>query len=204
MQNINVLGAGDFEFAIPNMPTPKGITIDATAVDNEMGTSDEEYSGGAVGVALDGVIIFAAMGGARRRPGRRAVHVRPLRGASGGDGLPLSFQHARSARGARGPRLRELVDAGVGVGRALRDHVRRHAGDGLHRARRQRRRATPTSTRRTGTSTTSPTGLRCTSRCGTTRTCARAHGRTTRSSPRWPTTTRAFAPRWGRHSSGRA
>ena len=61
MQNRNVIGAGDYEFIIPDAPVAKGITIDASMVDNEMGTNAEEYTGGSVGVALDGVIIFAAM-----------------------------------------------------------------------------------------------------------------------------------------------
>ena len=46
---------------VPANPVAKGITIDASNVDNSMGTSDDEYSGGPVGVTLNGVVIFAAM-----------------------------------------------------------------------------------------------------------------------------------------------
>jgi hypothetical protein len=42
-------------------PVAKGITIDATLVDNTMDTSDEEYDGGGQGIALNGVLAFAAM-----------------------------------------------------------------------------------------------------------------------------------------------
>lgn len=60
-QNPNTLAAGNTSLTIPSSPVAKGITIDTSIVDNEMGTSDEEYSGGPVGVALNGVVIFAAM-----------------------------------------------------------------------------------------------------------------------------------------------
>lgn len=60
-KNPNELAAGNYTIVIPDAPVAKGITIDASIVDNSMGTSDEEYSGGPVGVALDGVVIFAAM-----------------------------------------------------------------------------------------------------------------------------------------------
>jgi len=60
-QNPNEIGVTNFSVTIANNPVPKGITIDASLVDNAMNTSNEEYSGGPVGVALDGVVIFAAM-----------------------------------------------------------------------------------------------------------------------------------------------
>jgi hypothetical protein len=60
-QNPNVLAAGDYRIVIPDEPVAKGITIDAGMIDNMMMTSPEEYAGGPQGVALDGVIVFAAM-----------------------------------------------------------------------------------------------------------------------------------------------
>lgn len=63
-KNPNELAAGNFELEIPDAPVAKGITIDDAMVDNSMGTSPEEYGGGPVGVALDGVVIFAAMAAA--------------------------------------------------------------------------------------------------------------------------------------------
>lgn len=60
-ENPNTLAAGSYTLEIPSEPVPKGITIDAGMVDNTMMTSPEEYSGGPVGIALDGVVIFAAM-----------------------------------------------------------------------------------------------------------------------------------------------
>ena len=42
-------------------PVAKGITITGALVDNRMNTSGEEYSGGPVGISLNGVVIFAAM-----------------------------------------------------------------------------------------------------------------------------------------------
>ncbi len=62
-QNPNELAAGNYELVIPDAPVAKGITIDAAMIDNTMMTSAEEYNGGPVGVALDGVVIFAAMAG---------------------------------------------------------------------------------------------------------------------------------------------
>jgi hypothetical protein len=62
-KNPNELAALDFQLVIPDAPVAKGITIDAAIIDNTMGTSDEEYGGGPIGVALDGVVIFAAMAG---------------------------------------------------------------------------------------------------------------------------------------------
>jgi hypothetical protein len=60
-QNPNELGASNFSMTVPANPVAKGITIDASNVDNAMNTSDDEYSGGPVGIALNGVAIFAAM-----------------------------------------------------------------------------------------------------------------------------------------------
>jgi hypothetical protein len=60
-QNPNQLAIQDFVMTVPMAPVPKGITIDQAMVDNEMGTSDQEYPGGPQGIALNGVIIFGAM-----------------------------------------------------------------------------------------------------------------------------------------------
>ncbi|MGB0590632.1 MAG: hypothetical protein ACPGU1_13220 [Myxococcota bacterium] len=60
-KNPNELSAINFSMTVPANPVAKGITIDASMVDNTMNTSDDEYSGGPVGVALNGVVIFAAM-----------------------------------------------------------------------------------------------------------------------------------------------
>ena len=60
-QNPNTLDVQDFGMTVPVDPTPKGITIDTSLVDNTMDTSDEEYDGGGQGIALNGVLAFAAM-----------------------------------------------------------------------------------------------------------------------------------------------
>jgi hypothetical protein len=60
-QNPGTIAAQDFEINIPANPVAKGITINAAMVDNTMNTNTNEYSGGGVGVALNGVLIFAAM-----------------------------------------------------------------------------------------------------------------------------------------------
>jgi hypothetical protein len=60
-RNPNQLDVQNYEMEVPVDPTPKGITIDASLVDNTMGTSNEEYGGGPQGIALNGVIAFAAM-----------------------------------------------------------------------------------------------------------------------------------------------
>ena len=60
-KNPGEIAAIDYSMTIPANPVPKGITIDASMVDNMMGTSDEEYAASTVGIALNGVAIFAAM-----------------------------------------------------------------------------------------------------------------------------------------------
>ncbi len=62
-QNINTLDTATFSFTIPADPVPQGsgLVIDASLVDTTMGTSNYEYSGGPVGMALNGVAMFAAM-----------------------------------------------------------------------------------------------------------------------------------------------
>ncbi|MFT5679938.1 MAG: hypothetical protein ACI8RZ_000843 [Myxococcota bacterium] len=60
-QNPNTIGSQNFEITFPADPVAKGISIDASLVDNEMNTSDEEYGGGGQGITLNGVIAFAAM-----------------------------------------------------------------------------------------------------------------------------------------------
>lgn len=65
-QNMNTLDTGTISFTIPTDPTPQdaNLVIDSSLVDTTMGTSDYEYSGGPVGVALNGVSMFAAMAAA--------------------------------------------------------------------------------------------------------------------------------------------
>jgi hypothetical protein len=63
-QNPNELGVTNFSMTVADDPVAKGITIDASMVDNTMNTSDEEYPGGPVGVSINGVVIFAAMAAA--------------------------------------------------------------------------------------------------------------------------------------------
>jgi hypothetical protein len=60
-KNPNELDIQNYTMTVSMTPTPKGITIDSGLVDNSMGTSDEEYPGGPQGLALNGVIVFAAM-----------------------------------------------------------------------------------------------------------------------------------------------
>ena len=62
-KNPGEIGTLNLSMTIPDNPVAKGITIDASMVDNTMNTSEHEYSAGAVGVALNGVAIFAAMAG---------------------------------------------------------------------------------------------------------------------------------------------
>ena len=62
-KNPGQIGIQDYEMNFPLDPTPKGITIDASMVDNTMNTSDEEYGAGSQGIALNGVLAFAAMAG---------------------------------------------------------------------------------------------------------------------------------------------
>ena len=61
MKNPGEIGAASYAITVPDTPVAKGITINAMLVDNTMNTSNEEYFGGPVGVALNGVVIFAAM-----------------------------------------------------------------------------------------------------------------------------------------------
>ena len=60
-QNPNEIGVADISVTVPDNPVAKGITIDASLVDNTMATSTEEYGAGPQGIALNGVIAFAAM-----------------------------------------------------------------------------------------------------------------------------------------------
>jgi len=60
-KNQNQIGVANYTMTVPSDPVPKGIEITANMVDNTMNTSNEEYSGGPVGIALNGVLIFAAM-----------------------------------------------------------------------------------------------------------------------------------------------
>jgi hypothetical protein len=60
-QNPNTLGIVNYEMTVPSDPTPKGITINSSLVDNSMDTSSEEYGPGPQGISLNGVVVFAAM-----------------------------------------------------------------------------------------------------------------------------------------------
>ncbi len=62
-QNPNRIASQSISFTIPANPSPKGITISASLVDITAQTSDEEYSLGPVGVALNGVSEFNAAAG---------------------------------------------------------------------------------------------------------------------------------------------
>lgn len=59
--NPNTLTSQLIAITIPDDPTPRGLTIDASLVDGTVGTSTDEYPMGAVGVALDSVAIFNAL-----------------------------------------------------------------------------------------------------------------------------------------------
>ena len=59
-QNPNWIAAQDIEMTIPSNPVAKGITIDNALVDITAMTSNEEYSLGTIGVALNGVSEFNA------------------------------------------------------------------------------------------------------------------------------------------------
>lgn len=58
--NPNKLAARTFSVDIPNTPMPKGLTITAAMVDKMARTSNDEYAGGSVGVALDSVALYNA------------------------------------------------------------------------------------------------------------------------------------------------
>ncbi len=59
-QNPNVIASQDHSVTIAAEPVAKGLTIDDSLVDLSAGTSDEEYTGGLVGLAIDGVALFHA------------------------------------------------------------------------------------------------------------------------------------------------
>ena len=59
--NSNSLGEEDITVRIPVTPTAKGLTVTSDMVDLQMGTNNEELSGGTVGVAVDGVSLFSSM-----------------------------------------------------------------------------------------------------------------------------------------------
>ncbi len=62
-QNPGEIGTIDFTITVPANPVAKEIEITAANVDNTMNTSNDEYAAGPVGVALNGVAIYAAMAG---------------------------------------------------------------------------------------------------------------------------------------------
>jgi hypothetical protein len=57
-ENPNKLAAQAIVITIPDTPVPKGIDVIEARVDGQMGTDDDEYPAGTVGVALDGVALF--------------------------------------------------------------------------------------------------------------------------------------------------
>jgi hypothetical protein len=59
--NPNRLAARPFSIEIPDAPMPRGLTITAAMVDKMARTSPNEYAGGSVGVALDGVALYNAV-----------------------------------------------------------------------------------------------------------------------------------------------
>ena len=60
-QNPNEIAQQAITVTVPLEPVAKGLTITDAMVDLSAGTSDDEYNGGNVGIALDGVMLFAAM-----------------------------------------------------------------------------------------------------------------------------------------------
>lgn len=60
-QNPNELSAQDLLLNIPLDPTPRGITITAAMVDEEAGTSRDEYHAQNQGVGLDGTALFTGV-----------------------------------------------------------------------------------------------------------------------------------------------
>lgn len=57
--NPNVLAKQSVTIAVPSNPTSLGVTITSDYVDGQAGTNSLEYEGGPIGVALDGVAIYA-------------------------------------------------------------------------------------------------------------------------------------------------
>ncbi|HVV82825.1 MAG TPA: YHYH protein [Kofleriaceae bacterium] len=57
-KNPNTIAAQSITINVPSSPTPSGATINATTVDGQANTSQEEYALGPVGVALDSVALF--------------------------------------------------------------------------------------------------------------------------------------------------
>ncbi len=58
-QNPNTLSTQDSYVWVPLSPVAKGITVTSDMVDGFATTSTEEYNGGALGVGLDSVLLFA-------------------------------------------------------------------------------------------------------------------------------------------------
>jgi hypothetical protein len=57
--NPNTLAQQAIAIAVPSDPTPVGVTITSDYVDGQAGTNSLEYSLGAIGVAIDGVALYA-------------------------------------------------------------------------------------------------------------------------------------------------
>jgi hypothetical protein len=60
-QNPNEISAQELLMKIPVDPTPKGITITEAMVDEQAGTSQEEYRGDFQGIGLDGTALFTGV-----------------------------------------------------------------------------------------------------------------------------------------------
>ena len=56
--NPNMISTQDLTISIPNEPTSRGLTINGSLVDGEVGNSDYEYDMSTVGLALDGCSLF--------------------------------------------------------------------------------------------------------------------------------------------------
>ncbi len=63
-QNPNELSEQQHIVRVPLAPSPSGATINEESVDQEAGTSDEEYRMGVVGLALDGVALYSGLAAA--------------------------------------------------------------------------------------------------------------------------------------------
>jgi hypothetical protein len=68
--NPNRLAQQSVHISIPPAPVAKGLTIDASLIDETAGTSDDEYPLGTIGVALDSVSLYTGTAG----PGDQIDH----------------------------------------------------------------------------------------------------------------------------------
>jgi len=61
--NPNMISTQDLTISIPNEPTSRGLTINGSLVDGEIGTNNYEYDMSTVGIALDGCSLFNPLAG---------------------------------------------------------------------------------------------------------------------------------------------